>query len=151
MRIRTLGHRAAADAHFGPDLGPVPGIFLVAPSKLFPCARFARCSLCSKLLVATLLLVIYSNIYHRIGKWFSMAQVGFFSKANSYANLPNDAIGRTINNVALPALARIGDNDAELLGYYRRLLRGTSCVLFPIMGAIVALAVPGVRLVLTEK
>ena len=96
--------------------------------------------------------MIYNNIYQLvIGKWFSMAQVGFFSKANSYANLPNDAIGRTINNVALPALARIGDNDAELLGYYRRLLRGTSCVLFPIMGAIVALAVPGVRLVLTEK
>ncbi|MFR2524523.1 lipopolysaccharide biosynthesis protein [uncultured Alistipes sp.] len=123
------------------------------PSKLFSLRTIREMfSFSSKLLVATLLLVIYNNIYQLvIGKWFSMAQVGFFSKANSYANLPNDAIGRTINNVALPALARIGDNDAELLGYYRRLLRGTSCVLFPIMGAIVALAVPGVRLVLTEK
>ncbi len=112
----------------------------------------AMFSFSSKLLVATLLLVIYNNIYQLvIGKCFSMAQVGFFSKANNYANLPNDAIGRTINNVALPALARLGDDDAELLGYYRRMLRGTSCILFPIMGAIVALAVPGVRLVLTEK
>lgn len=109
-------------------------------------------SFSSKLLVGTLLLVVYNNIYQLvIGKCFSMAQVGYFTKANSYANLPNDAIGRTINNVALPALARIGENDAELLGYYRRMLRGTACVLFPIMGAIVALAEPGVRLVLTEK
>jgi len=43
------------------------------------------------------------------------------------------------------------DRGAFTVNYYRRLLRGTSCVLFPIMGAIVALAVPGVRLVLTEK
>lgn len=106
----------------------------------------------SKLLASGLLDTIYNNIYPIvIGKFYSAADLGQYSRAKGYAAMPSQSLTGVIQQVTFPVLSQIQDDDQRLAGSYRRMLRFTVFIVFPIMIGMAALAHPLVISLVTDK
>jgi O-antigen/teichoic acid export membrane protein len=106
----------------------------------------------SKLLASGLLDTVYSNIYPIvIGKFYSAADLGQYTRAKQYASMPSHSLTGVIQQVTFPVLSQIQE-DNQRLGYsYRRMLRFTVFIVFPIMIGMAALAHPLVISLVTDK
>ena len=106
----------------------------------------------SKLLASGLLDTVYSNIYPIIiGKLFSAADLGQYTRAKGYASIPSQGLTGVIQQVTFPVLSKIQDDDQRLGDSYRRMLRFTVFLVFPIMIGMAALAYPLVVALVTDK
>lgn len=106
----------------------------------------------SKLLASGLLNTIYGNIYPIIiGKCYSAADLGQYTRANGYAAIPSQSLTGVIQQVTFPVLSQIQDDDKRLATNYRRMLRFTVFIIFPIMIGMAALAHPLVIALVTDK
>ena len=106
----------------------------------------------SKLLASSLLDTVYNNIYPIvIGKFFSASSLGVYSRADSLAQFPSSNITGVLQSVTFPVLSTIQDDEARLSNAYRRFLRISAFVIFPLMVGLSAIADPFIRLVLTDK
>ncbi len=106
----------------------------------------------SNLLIASLITKIWDNLYSFIiGKKFSAIDLGFFSRANGYANLPASTFQGVIGSVTFPVLSSIQDDDTRLRDAYRRLIRVSGFVVFPMLMGLSALAKPVIYVLITEK
>lgn len=106
----------------------------------------------SKLLASGLLDTIYGNIYPIIiGKFYSAADLGQYSRAQGYAGMPSTSLTGVIQQVTFPVLSQIQDDDQRLGNNYRRMLRFTVFIVFPIMIGMAALAHPLVISLVTGK
>lgn len=106
----------------------------------------------SKLLASGLLDTIYGNIYPIvIGKFYSAADLGQYTRAKGYASLPSQGLTGVIQQVTFPVLSQIQDDDQRLGNNYRRMLRFTVFIVFPIMIGMAALAHPLVISLVTDK
>ena len=95
----------------------------------------------SKLLVSNLINTIYSNIYPLIiGKKFSASALGFYSRAQGYASLPTYTLQTVLGPVAFPVLSTIQDDNYRLHEAYRKLIRASAYLVFPIMIGLAILA-----------
>lgn len=106
----------------------------------------------SKMLASALLDTVYGNIYPIvIGKFYSAADLGQYTRANGYAAMPSQGLTGVLQQVTFPVLSQI-QNDDERLGHnYRRILRFAVFIIFPIMMGMAALARPLVISLVTEK
>ncbi len=106
----------------------------------------------SKLLASGLLDTIYNNIYTIvIGKKFSATNLGYYARAEQWAQLPSSNITGILGRVSFPVLSTIQDDEARLSISYRKFLRLSGFIIFPLMMGLAAVADPLVRLVLTDK
>jgi len=106
----------------------------------------------SKLLVSGLLDTIYTNIYPIvIGKVYSPADLGQYTRAQGYASLPSQGLTSVLQQVTFPVLSQIQEDDVRLASSYRRLLRFSVFLVFPIMMVMAALARPLVISLVTDK
>ncbi len=106
----------------------------------------------SKLLASGLLDTTYNNIYPIvIGKFYSPAQLGNFSRALSFAQLPSSNITSILQRVTFPVLSTIQDDIPRLQANYRRLLKLSAFIVFPLMMGLASVAFPLIRVVLTPK
>ena len=97
----------------------------------------------SKLLASGMLNTIYNNIYPIIiGKFFSAAELGQYTRANHYANMPSGTLTGVIQQVTFPVLSQIQDENDRLEKSYRRMLRFMVFIIFPVMFGMAALAHP---------
>ena len=106
----------------------------------------------SKLLASGLLDTIYNNIYPIvIGKFYNPAQLGNYSRALGWAQLPSANITSILQRVTFPVLSTIQDDSVRLQNSYRRLLKQSAFIIFPLMTGLAAIASPLIRVVLTTK
>ena len=106
----------------------------------------------SKLLASGLLDTIYGNIYPIvIGKLFSAADLGLYTRAKHYAAMPSSGLTSVMQQVTFPVLSTIQGDDQRLGDSYRRMLRFTVFLVFPIMIGMAALAYPLVVALVTDK
>lgn len=106
----------------------------------------------SKLLASGLLDRIYANIYPIIiGKFYSAADLGQYTRATHYAYLPSQSLTGVLQQVTFPVLSQIQEDDERLASSYRRMLRFTVFLVFPIMIGMAALASPLVIALVTDK
>lgn len=106
----------------------------------------------SKMLASALLDKIYTNIYPIvIGKFYTPAQLGLYSRASSYAALPAQNFTSTIQSVTFPVLSKLQNDDEALARNYRKMLRTSAFIIFPIMMLLAALASPFIILLITDK
>lgn len=106
----------------------------------------------SNLLLASLITKIWDNLYpFIIGKKFSAVDLGYYSRAHGYANLPATSFQGTLNSVTFPVLSSIQDDDSRLRDAYRRLIRVSGYVVFPMLMGLAALAKPIILVLITDK
>ena len=123
------------------------------PKKEFSISSFREMfSFGSKLLLSGLLDTTYKNIYSIvIGKKFSRVDLGYYTRADSFTQFPSSNITGILQRVTFPILSSIQDNDIKLEEIYRKFLRLSAFVVFPLMIGLLAIADPLIRLLLTEK
>jgi O-antigen/teichoic acid export membrane protein len=97
----------------------------------------------SKLLLSTFIDVIYKNLYKIvIGKKYSDADLGYYTKAEEFAMFPSSNVANIISRVCLPIMSKIQDDNERLLNVYRSLIRYTSFLIFPLMIGLLAVSRP---------
>lgn len=106
----------------------------------------------NKLMASWLIGVLYENIVPVfVGKFYSPAQLGVYNRASSYANLPSKNATGVLQQVTFPILSKVQGDVEDLASKYRRILRVSAFVIFPITLMLSALARPLVIVMVTEK
>lgn len=133
-------------------------ILLWILAKWRPKAKFSKQSFRnlfgygSKLLASGLLDTIYNNLYTIvIGKRFSVATLGVYSRADQWANFLAINVTGILQRVTFPILSSIQNEDERLRVNYRKFLRVSGFVIFPLMMGLAAIADPLTRFILTDK
>lgn len=94
----------------------------------------------SRLMILGVIDTIYNNIYLLIiGKYFSAAQLGQFTRAETFKRLPTEGLTQIFQRVSYPILAELQDNKEKLKSGYRRLIK--SLMLISITGMFILAAV----------
>lgn len=106
----------------------------------------------SKLMVSGLLDVVYRNMYLLvIGKVFTASSLGYYTRANQFAEFPSSNLTGIMQRVTYPVLCQIQDDDERLAQIYRRFLRLSAFLIFPLLVGLSAVAEPFVLLLLKEQ
>lgn len=106
----------------------------------------------SKMLGSGLLDTIYTNIYPIvIGKFFSANDLGNYTRAQQFATLPSSNVTGVLQRVTFPVLSKIQNEDERLARNYRKILKLSAFLIFPMMLMLSAIADPLVRVILTDK
>jgi teichuronic acid exporter len=123
------------------------------PSMIFDKNRFKyHFEYGYKMTLSGIINSLFSNLYLVvIGKYFSLAQLGFYAKADSLKQIPVKNISTTLSKVTFPMFSEIQGDDAKLKVVYKRVMQQVLFWLTPVMVLAAVLAEPVFRLVLTEK
>ena len=106
----------------------------------------------SKLLFSGLLDTAYQNLYQLvIGARFSKQDLGYYSRADGFAQFPSSNITGIMQRVTYPILCTMADNDDKLLTVYRQYIKMAAYIIFPLMIGLAAIAKPLVNVVLGQK
>lgn len=106
----------------------------------------------SKLLATSLIDTIYNNIYSLIiGKFFSSSILGNYSRAESYANFPSVSFTGIIQRVTYPVLCKLQDDEDELSHDYRKFLKLSAFIIFPLMMGLSALSYPFIMITIGHQ
>lgn len=123
------------------------------PLRCFSKSSFvALFSFGSKLLISRLIHSVYYNLYAIvIGRKFSSAELGYYTRAEQFAVFPSSNLNAIISRVTYPILSSIQDDDARLGVAYRKYIKLSSFLIFPLMLGLAAIADPLINLLLTDK
>lgn len=106
----------------------------------------------NKMMGIGILNAIYSNLITvLLGKFGGTRDLGYYNRAKSYASMPSSNITGVLTSVSFPALSKMQDNDERLAYNYRKMIRVSSFLVFPIMLMLSALAHPLVITMVTAK
>ncbi len=106
----------------------------------------------SKLALSGIINTLYNNIYKLlIGKVFKASDLGYYSRAHDFSDFPSANLTTVIQRVTYPVLCTIQDDDLRLRDVYRRFLRLSAFIVFPLMIGLAALARPVVLVFLKKQ
>lgn len=106
----------------------------------------------NKMMGSIMIGTIYENIAPIIiGKYFSTAQLGIYNRADVYAKLPSSNITNTLSSVTFPVLSQIQNDNERLQTHYRKMVKVSSFIVFPMMMILAGLAHPIIILMVTDK
>lgn len=78
----------------------------------------------SKMMLSSLINAVYQNIYKLIiGKFFSAQELGYFTRAEQFKNLPSSHVDSTIQRVTYPVLSKVNDDDDKMRAAYQKMVR----------------------------
>ena len=106
----------------------------------------------NKMIGASLIDTLYNNVTPIfVGKYYSPKDLGIYNRALGYVVLPANQITGLLTSVTFPVLSKM-QGDKEFLSHnYRRMIRVSAFVSFPIFMLLCALAKPLVVTLITEK
>lgn len=106
----------------------------------------------SKMLASSLLDTIYKNIYPLvIGKFYTSAQLGYYTRSLQFSQLPSTNITGILKRVTYPVMSSIQNDDDKLSSVFQRTLRVSAFVMFPLMFFLFGVSSPLINIILTEK
>lgn len=96
-----------------------------------------------KLVISELINNIWNQLYQVVvGKWYSPATLGQYSRSKEYASLFSSNFTAIIQRVSYPALAEIQDDKERLVASYRRIIKMAMFVTVICMISMGAVAEP---------
>ena len=105
----------------------------------------------SKMLASSLLDTIYNNIYSIvIGKVYKASDLAFYNRGNSLAQMTSSLPTGILLSVTYPMLCKLQNNEDALKVGYRRTLRISAFIIFPLCIGIGAVAYPLINVLYTE-
>ena len=126
--------------------------------KWVPKERFSRESFKylwnygNKMIGANLVDTIYNNITPIfVGKFYSSRDLGVYNRALGYSILPVNQISGVLSSVTFPVLSKMQENNDLLMRNYRRMIRVSCFIAFPVMMLLSALARPIIIIMISEK
>lgn len=106
----------------------------------------------SKLLISGMINTIYNNIFYIIiGKYFSATDLGYYTRAQNFSNLPSQNLNGIIARVSYPVLSVIQDDKIRLKTTYQKLILSTMFITFVLMLGMAAVAEPMIITLIGEK
>lgn len=106
----------------------------------------------NKMIVTFLIDRLYTYISPMIiGKFYSTTQLGVYNRAYGYAQLPAQQFTNLLHNVTYPVMSRMQDDILILRNNYRRMLKLSAFIVFPIMFLMAVLAKPLIVVLVTDK
>ncbi|RFU64744.1 lipopolysaccharide biosynthesis protein [Peribacillus glennii] len=123
------------------------------PSFVFNIKSFKRLfGFGSKLLVSGLIDTAYNNIYFiLIGRLYSSSQLGYYTNAVKLRDVASQSITASIQRVTYPVLSGIQDDEEKLKIGFRKVMKTTLFIFFPIMLGLAAIANPLIPLIYGDK
>lgn len=101
----------------------------------------------SKLMVSGLIDTLYKNIYTLvIGKVYNAYSLGYYTRASQFSEFPSSNVTGILQRVTYPIMCEIQDDDTRLGSVYRRFLRISAYMVFPLMLGLAAVAHPFVEI-----
>lgn len=83
----------------------------------------------SRLMILGLIDTAYQNMYFLIiGKYYSAADLGYYTRAETFKRLPSNTLVQIIQRVTYPVLSEIQDNVNSLKSAYRKILQTTMLI-----------------------
>jgi len=109
-------------------------------------------SFSGKLFVTQLIDALYRNLYYVIiGKYFSAAELGYYTRAEQFQSLPSVNLQGIIGRVSYPVLATMQNDTPRLRDTYKKLIRSTMLITFVLMLGMAASAKPMILSLVGEK
>jgi O-antigen/teichoic acid export membrane protein len=106
----------------------------------------------SKLLVSGLIDTLYRNIYYLvIGKYFSAQELGYYTRAEGFKNLPSQNLNSIVRRVTYPVLSSMQDDIPRLRNNYQKLIRSVMFITFILMLGMAAVAEPMIHTLIGAK
>ena len=106
----------------------------------------------SKILITNIFTHINNNVFSIIlGKFYTEKEVGFYNQANKWNYMGFSLINGMINGVAQPILAQVSGNKERQLIVFRKMMRFTSFISFPVMLGLSFTAPELINITITEK
>ena len=103
-------------------------------------------------MLSGLLNQIFINLYDIvIGRVFSPAALGFYTRARRLEEMPSQTLSQIITRVSFPVFSAIQDDDVRLKNGLRKAISMLMFVNCPVMLGLAAVARPLVIVLLTEK
>lgn len=106
----------------------------------------------SKLLATCLLDTVCNNLFSMlVGRLFNLSVLAYYERGRHIPWIGMNIINSTISSVIFPAFAEVQDDRDRMRLMAQKSLRITMFFVFPAMGLLAVLAVPLVKVLLTEK
>jgi len=123
------------------------------PSLIFNKESFKELfSFGNKLLISGLIDTAYRNIYYLIiGKYFSVVELGYYTRADQFQALPSQQLTGIFGRVSYPILSTIQDDVRKLRTAYKRIIKSTMLITFVLMLGMVAIAKPMIITLIGEQ
>lgn len=123
------------------------------PSLTFSITSFKRLfGFGWKLLVSGLIDTIYNNIFFIIiGKQYSARALGFYTNASKFNDLAAQNLTATIQRVTYPVLSSIQDQQERLKQSFKKVIKLSAFIIFPIMVGLAAIGEPLVLFVFGDQ
>lgn len=135
-------------------------LFLWIYSKWKPIKTFSFkllrsfAGLSNKLVLTSLINAVFNNIYPSIIAFFypnSMNQVGYYSQANKYQNIPFAIISDSFRSVSMLVLTEINEQTKRLKRVVSKMMKMLAFLSFPIGIWMIIAAEPAFELLFKEK
>lgn len=110
--------------------------------------------LSNKLLLTSLISAIFNNIYPSIIAFFypnAMKQVGYYSQANKYQEIPFGILSNTYRQVSMLVLPEINEQTARLKRVISKMIKSLAFLSFPIGFLMILIAEPGFVFLFKDK
>lgn len=105
-----------------------------------------------KLFAAAIISALYNELRSLIiGRLYTSADLGLYTKGKSFPNLINNNLTGTISSVLFPALSQKQADIEKVKDMTRRSIKVTCFLIIPLMAGLAIVARPLVLLLLTEK
>jgi O-antigen/teichoic acid export membrane protein len=106
----------------------------------------------SKLMITGILNAVFNYICPiLIGRYYPPREVGFYSQAGKFSDLSSGTISSSLQTATYPVMSQINDDNRRLKRSYRKIIRVTSFVSFPVMFGLAAVAVPLIHVLLKDQ
>lgn len=106
----------------------------------------------SRLLISGLIDTIYRNIYHIvIGKYFSAQELGFYTRANQFKDMPAQNLNSIMSRVTYPVLAELQDDKVKLKAGYKRMIKSIMFISMVLLAGLAAVAEPMIITLIGEQ
>ena len=94
-----------------------------------------------KMLVTGLLATLYQNVYNVIiGRVYSATQLGYYTKSIQFRNLAANSITSSVRKVSYPVLSNLQDDSNNFNAGFKKIIKNSSFLTFPIMIGLAAVA-----------
>ena len=106
----------------------------------------------SNLVVSGIINNVFNKIYPIIiGKFYGMAQTGYYTQADKYQDMASSLISNIFRSVTFPVFSKVQDDLQRVKRICRKNVRAISFFIFPIMSLLVVVSYPLILIVLKAQ